>query len=111
MMQPQSRALYELQRANDHVLCAMKLLAHGKGAEAQAQLRKTLHWRHFATALMRPRLLINLSVGSLFLVSTYVGLGSFVGQEVCLAYARRDTWGQEPGPSKSLFWSFGGCNE
>ena len=96
MVQPQALALYELQRANDHVLCAMNLLAQGKVYEARAPLREALHWRHFATTLRRPRLLVNLTVGSFFLVSTHVGLGSFVGQQVYRAYARRDAWWREP---------------
>ena len=96
MVQPQSLALYELQRANDHVLCAMNLLAQGKVAEARARLREALHWRHLATALMRPRLLFNLTVGSLFFISTYVGLGSFVGQQVYRAYVCRTAWWHKP---------------
>jgi hypothetical protein len=96
MVQPRSLALYELQRANDHVLCAMKLLAQNKVAEARERLREALHRRHFATAFMRPRLLFNLTVGSFFLVSTYVGLGSFVGQQLYGAYARRNAWWQKP---------------
>ena len=96
MVQPQSLALYELQRASDHVLCAMNLLAQGKVAEARVRLREALRLPHFATALMRPRLLVNLTVGSFFLVSTYVGLGSFVGQQVYRAYARRNAWRREP---------------
>jgi glycosyltransferase involved in cell wall biosynthesis len=93
---PQALAFYELQRANDHVLCARNLLAQGKVAEARVRLRDVLHWRHFATALKRPRLLVNLTVGLFFLVSTCVGLGSFVGQQVYRACARRNAWRREP---------------
>lgn len=96
MVQPRSLALYELQRANDQLLCAMNLLAQGKVDEARVPLREALHWRHFATTLIRPRLLFNLTVGSFFFVSTYVGLGSFVGQQVYRVHACRNVWWRKP---------------
>lgn len=70
----------------------MNLLAQDKVAEARARLQQALQARHFVTALKRPRLLVNLTVGLLFLGSTYLGLGSFVGHQVRRAYARRNAW-------------------
>jgi GT2 family glycosyltransferase len=97
MVQPRPLALYELQRANDHVLCAMNFLARGRVVETRARLREALQWRHYMmAALMRPRLLVNLTVGAFFLVSTYVGLGSFVGRQVYRAHARRNVWWRKP---------------
>lgn len=96
MVQPQSLALYELQRANDCVLCAMNLLVQGKVAEAQIRLREALHSPNFVTGLRRPNLLVNLTVGLFFLISTHIGLGPFVGQQAYRAYARRNAWRREP---------------
>lgn len=94
--EPQALAFCEVQRAIDHVLCAINLLAQGKVIEARVRLQKALHWRHFATALTRPWLFSNLAVGLLLLISTYVGLGTFTGQQASRAYARRNARRQEP---------------
>jgi hypothetical protein len=96
MVQPQSLALYELQRANDCVLCAMNMLVQGKVVEAQLRLREALHSPNFVTGLRRPNLLVNLTVGMFFLISTHIGLGPFVGQQAYRAYARRNAWRREP---------------
>ena len=86
--QPQAVALYQMQRAADQVLCAMNLLALGRGNEARARLREALHWRHFVTALRRPRLLGRLVVGICLRVSLYGGFGTSLGRQVLRAYQR-----------------------
>ena len=96
MVQPQSIALYELQRANDHIFCAMNLLAQGQATESRTRLREALHWRHFVTALKHRRLLVNLTGGLFLLVIMYVGLGSFIGHQVYQIYARRNAWRRKP---------------
>jgi GT2 family glycosyltransferase len=93
---PESFARYELQRARDQVLCAMNLLAKGEVAEAQARLREALHWRHFATALKRLRVLVRLVVGVCFWISTCLGLGTVFGQQVYRAYQRDLARRREP---------------
>lgn len=97
MVQPQFVALYELHRANDQVLfCGMNLLVQGRVAEARAWLLQSLRWRDFMTGLRRPRLLVNLTVGLGFLVSTYLGLGHWAGTQAYRVYARRNAWWREP---------------
>jgi hypothetical protein len=86
MVQPQSLALYELQRAADQVLCAMNLLAQNKVGEARVLLEEALQLRHFVTALKRPRLLVRLLVGVGFRASLYGGLGGWLGRVVLRAY-------------------------
>lgn len=93
---PQSLALYELQRANDHVFCAMKLLVQGNIAKALARLREALYWRHFVTAYQHPRPLFKLILGLLLLISTYVGLGMFLGKFVHTIYNFQNTWKRKP---------------
>lgn len=93
---PQSHALYELQRANDHVLCAMNLLAQGQAAEARARLQEALHWRHFATALNRSRMMVWLLAGLGLLLSAYLGLGIFTGRQVSRVYAWTQAWRRKP---------------
>lgn len=97
MAQPQSIALYELDRANDQVLfCGMNLLVQGKVVEARAWLRKSLRWRDFITGLRRPRLLVNLTMGLGFLASAYLGLGHWAGTQAYQVYLRRTQRRWEP---------------
>ena len=94
--EPQALALYELQRANDQLLCAMNLLAQDKVAEARARLQQALQARHFVTALRRPRVLARLLVGACFWVSTFLGLGASLGRLVYRASQRRLQRRREP---------------
>ena len=88
MVRPQSLALYELGRTTDQVRCAMHLLIQEKTAEARVLLGKSLRWRHFITALRRPRRLARLLIGSGLLVSIWLGLGIVVGGCLYQAYQR-----------------------
>ena len=96
IVQPQSLALYEMNRARDHVLCAMNLLSEGKTAEAREHLREALCWRHFVTAPRRPRVLAWLLAGLGFIISANLGFGTFAGRRVRGAYARRNAWLRKP---------------
>lgn len=96
MVLPQSHGFYELQRANDHVLCAMNLLAQGQAAEARARLREALHWRHFATALKRSRMMVWLLAGLGLLLSAYLGFGIFAGRQVSRVYTWSQAWRRKP---------------
>jgi glycosyltransferase involved in cell wall biosynthesis len=50
MVLPQPLALYELQRANDQVLCAINSLVLGQVEGAQRYLHLALNWNHLVTA-------------------------------------------------------------
>lgn len=86
LVQPQSLAFYQTQRAADQVLCAMHLLVQGKTLEARVLLQHAMHVRYFITALKRPRLLARLIVGTCFWVSTRLGLGTLLGRLVYHSY-------------------------
>ncbi|MFA5810140.1 MAG: glycosyltransferase [Thermoleophilia bacterium] len=86
MAEPQSLALYELQRAADQVLCAMNLLAQDRLDEARELLEEAVQVGQFVTALKRPRLLARLVIGLGFRASVYCGLGRSVGRVVLRAY-------------------------
>ncbi len=88
VVQPQSLALYQVQRAIDHVLCAMNLLAQGKVAEARVLLQQAMYIRYFITALKHPRLLARLILGACFWVSLRLGLGTLLGRLVYRSYQR-----------------------
>jgi hypothetical protein len=97
IVRPQSRALYELDRANDQVLfCGMNFLVQGRIVEARAWLLKSLRWQDFITGIRRPKLLSNLIVGFGFLVSTYLGMGHWVGMQAYQIYLRRMRRQHEP---------------
>ena len=96
MVLPQSHALYELQRANDQVFCAMNLLAQGKTAEARGHLREVLRWRNFVIALKRPQMLAWLLTAPIFLASIHIGLGTLAGRWVQVACAYHHAWRRKP---------------
>ncbi len=88
VVQAQSLALYQAQRASDRVVCAMHLLAQGKVAEARVMLQPAMHMRYFRSALKNPRLLLRLMMGVCFLVSIRLGLGALLGQLVYRIHQR-----------------------
>ena len=95
-VQPRSLAFYEIYRSTDQVICAMNLLIQEKTVGACANLRKALHWRHFVTALKRPRVLVWLLAGLVLIISSSMGFGTFVGRRVQGAYAYRNAWLRKP---------------
>ncbi len=96
IVQPQSLAVYQMERSADQVLCAMNLLAQGQVAEAKVRLRNALCWRHLVTARERPRRLALLLAGIGFLMSSWLGLGAFMGRQVLQAYERHLQRRREP---------------
>lgn len=96
MVSPQSIALYELQRAADQVLCAMKLLAGGEVTEARALLRQAMRAGNCVTALRHVRMLEQMVVGALLVGSTSLGLGTACGQLAYRSYQRELERRREP---------------
>jgi len=95
-VQPQSLAFYGLYRSSNLLTCALNLLVQGNTVEACARLRDALKWRNFVTAFKRPRFLARLMIGLGFLISIYLGLGTFAGRLMSWARARRNAWQRMP---------------
>lgn len=81
-------AIYEMERAADHVLCAMNLLVQGNTEEARARLQAAVCWRHLVTARKRPRRLARLLVGFCLLSAVYLGAGAPLGLKLYRYYQR-----------------------
>ena len=91
-----SLSLYALHRAHYQRLCAVTLLMQGKVIEAEILLKEVLYWRHFVTAYQRPRILFDLLIGLLLLISIHLGGGTYVGQKVDWAYKRKKMKDRKP---------------
>ena len=91
-----SYELYELGRACDRVRCAMNLLVQEKLVEARGQLRASLGWRQFGTALRRPRTLALLLTALILFACIPMGLGIVGGRLVRGAWAHFHAWRRRP---------------
>jgi len=96
MVLPQSYVLYELQRANDHVRCAMNLLSQGKTAEAHEHLCEALRWRNFLPAFNHPETMVRLLAGLVLLSGINLRLGTFVGRQMLCVHEYVKAWRRKP---------------
>ncbi len=88
LIQKEALSLYRMQRAADQILCAMNLLTQGRTDEAKCYLNEALIWRHFIISVKRPRLFARYLIGMLFMVSSRLGFGNFLGRQVNALYQR-----------------------
>jgi len=87
---------YDLYRAVDYIECAVNLLVLGEDREAYLLLKKSMQRQYFIIAHQHLRRLFVLILGLLLLISTYVGLGAFVGKFVHAIYNFKNTWKRRP---------------
>lgn len=82
LVQKNALSLYRMQRGADQILCAMNLLTQGRTDEAESSLKEALTWKHFIISVKRPRLCARYIVGLIFLISSYLGFGTFSGRQI-----------------------------
>lgn len=70
---------YEMERAADHILCAMNLLSQGDIAKARQHLFLAVTLKSLLVAYRRPRRLARFIVGMVMLISIFLGQGSSFG--------------------------------
>jgi len=93
IIQKESLALYRMRRAADHIRCAMNMLIQDRVAEAKTNLIHALKYDYIIEALKmvthkRPQEFAFFGIGSILLASSYLGLGTFSGQQIYKLFQR-----------------------
>ena len=101
MIQKDSLSLYRMRRAADQIRCAINMLVQGKVAEAKTNLINALKYAYIIEALKmvtlkRPQEFALFCVGSILLASSYLGVGTFSGQQIYRLFQRYSKSQREP---------------
>ncbi len=80
-IKPSARRVYDMYRASDQVLCAMKMLVQNKPQDAKGLLLQAMKTSNWMTGLsFQPRRVPYFLAGLFLLMSTMAGFGTFSGK-------------------------------
>jgi glycosyltransferase involved in cell wall biosynthesis len=101
LIQKNSLSMYRMRRAADQIRCAINMLAQGKVAEAKINLIHALKYAYImeafkGTFLKRPQEFALFSVGFILLASSYLGVGTFSGQQIYKLFQKYSKSQREP---------------
>ena len=87
IIQKDALSVYRMQRAADQIHCAINMLVQDRVAEAKINLIQALKYAYIMEALKlaflkRPKKFALFSVGFMLLASSYLGVGTFLGQQI-----------------------------
>lgn len=106
MIQKDSLSTYRMRRATDQIRCALNMLVQDRVAEAKTNLIHALKYAYIIealkmVALKRPQEFALFVVGSILLASSYLGVGTFSGQQIYKLFQWHSKSKREPIKTKS----------
>ena len=88
LVKPTAFSLYKMYRAADQIGCAINFLVKDQAGEAKTNLLQALKCAYVMAAFKRPRNLAFFVIGFILLVSSYLGLGAFLGKKIYKLFQR-----------------------
>lgn len=89
-------SVYKMHRAADQIGCAINFFVKGQAGEAKTNLLQALKCAYIMAAFKRPRYLALFGAGCILLYSSYLGLGTFSGQQIYKLFQRYSKRQREP---------------